>query len=98
MILIVAISGFCGLSRDNSSVILTYSVFLLIIFVGEIGAGVLAYLYKSVVIDHLGQNLTDIFMQKYGVYNGTTNAVNDLQVGSVCPENLRYIGWTDVKI
>jgi len=84
VILIVAISGFCGLSRDNSAVILTYSVFLLLIFIGEIGAGVLAYLYKGVVIDHLEQNLSVIFLKKYGVYNGTTNAVNDLQVGLEC--------------
>ena len=81
VILIVAISGFCGLSKDSSRVILTYSVFLMIIFVGEIGAGVLAYLYKQVIIDHLGQNLRDIFLQKYGVYNQSTSAIDDLQIG-----------------
>ena len=81
MILLVAISGFCGLSQDSSRVILTYSVFLLLIFLGEIGAGILAYLYKQVVIDHLGQSLTNVFLQKYGVHNLTTGAIDDLQMG-----------------
>jgi len=84
VILLVAISGFCGLSQDSSRVILTYSVFLLLIFLGEIGAGILAYLYKQVVIDHLGQSLTNVFLQKYGVHNLTTGAIDDLQMGLDC--------------
>ena len=50
---------------------------------GEIGAGVLAYLYKGVIVDHLGQNLKQIFLNRYGVegFNVTTNAVDHLQMG-----------------
>jgi len=84
IILIVAISGFCGLSRDNQGVILCYSVLLLLIFLGEIGGGSLAYLYKGVILNHLEQNLDVIFMTKYGVYNSSTKAVDHIQVGLEC--------------
>jgi len=95
IILIVAISGFCGLSRDNSAVILTFSVFLLLVFMGEIGAGVLAYLYKGVIVDHLGQNLKQIFLNRYGVegFNVTTNAVDHLQIGLDCCGVSSFEDW-----
>jgi len=84
VILIVAISGFCGLSRDNHAIILCYSVLLFLIFLGEIGAGSLAYLFKDPVVDHLNRNLQVIFLQKYGVDNTSTTAVDHLQIGLDC--------------
>jgi len=93
VILIVAISGFCGLSRDKRSVILCYSILLLLIFFGEVGGGSLAYLYKQTIIDHLGQNLNDIFLHKYGVYNSSTAAVDHLQVGLQCCGAKSFEDW-----
>ena len=45
----------------------------------EIGAGVLAYLYKDQVAEHLGNNLQLILRNDYGVNNETTQAVDHLQ-------------------
>ena len=45
----------------------------------EIGAGILAYLYKDRVAEHLGNNLQIILKEDYGVKNDTTAAVDHLQ-------------------
>ena len=79
--MVVAVSGFCGLSKDSQSVMLLYSILLFVIFLAEVGAGSLAYLYRQGITDHVGQNLEVIFLEKYGVNNASTIAVDQLQVG-----------------
>ena len=79
IILIIAIAGFCGAIRDNQSVILAYAILLSLIFLAEIGAGVLAYLYKEHVAEHLGNNLQVVLKEDYGIKNDSTAAVDHLQ-------------------
>ena len=79
VILIVAIAGFCGASRNHHGVILTYSILLCLVFIAEIGAGVLAYLYKDQLADRLGSNLQIRLRDDYGINNDTTVAVDHLQ-------------------
>ena len=79
VILIVAIAGFCGASQNNNCLISTYAILLCFIFIVEIGAGVLAYLYKDQLAEHLGQNLQIRLRDEYGINNDTTIAVDHLQ-------------------
>ena len=79
VILIVAIAGFCGASQNNNCLISTYAILLCLIFIVEIGAGVLAYLYKDQLAEHLGQNLQIRLRDEYGINNDTTIAVDHLQ-------------------
>ena len=79
VILLVAIAGFYGASKNNYCVILTYAILLCVIFIAEIGAGLLAYLYKDQLADHLGSNLQIRLRDEYGIKNDTTVAVDHLQ-------------------
>ena len=79
IILIVAIAGFCGASRNNNCLISTYATLLFFIFIIEIGAGLLAYFYKDQLADHLGRNLQSRLRDEYGINNDTTIAVDHLQ-------------------
>jgi hypothetical protein len=38
--------GCCGISRESHSLVLTYSALLSIVFLAEVAAGVMAYLYR----------------------------------------------------
>ena len=79
VILIVAIAGFCGASRNNNCLISTYAILLCFIFIIEIGAGLLAYFYKDQLAEHLGRNLQLRLRDEYGINNDTTIAVDHLQ-------------------
>ena len=79
VILIVAIAGFCGASRNNNCLISTYAILLCLIFMIEIGAGLLAYFYKDQLANHLGRNLQIRLRDEYGINNDTTIAVDHLQ-------------------
>jgi len=84
VILIVAIAGFCGASRNNNCLISTYAILLCLIFMIEIGAGLLAYFYKDQLANHLGRNLQIRLRDEYGINNDTTIAVDHLQSRFQC--------------
>ena len=46
LVLVVTLVGCCGISRESHSLVLTYSLLLSLVFLAEVGAGVLAYLYR----------------------------------------------------
>lgn len=63
LILVVTLVGCCGISRESHSLVLTYSLLLSVIFLAEVGAGVLAYLYRESLNNELSQTLTTKFHQ-----------------------------------
>ena len=46
LVLVVTLVGCCGISRESHSLVLTYSFLLSLVFLAEVGAGVMAYLYR----------------------------------------------------
>jgi hypothetical protein len=46
LVLVVTLVGCCGISRESHSLVLTYSALLSIVFLAEVAAGVMAYLYR----------------------------------------------------
>ncbi len=80
VILVTTVLGCCGLSRNSHKLVLAYAVLLAIIFVVEVGAGMLAYFYRGRLATELADNLNEKFASQYGVDNETTAAVDSMQI------------------
>lgn len=80
VVLMTTILGCCGIMKTSRSMVLTYSIVLVIIFLIEIGAGVMAYMYRRQLSTELADNLTEKFNTRYGIDNDTTEAVDHLQI------------------
>ncbi len=65
LVLVVTLVGCCGISRESHSVVLTYSLLLSIIFLAEVGAGVLAYLYRESLSHELSATLSTKFHEVF---------------------------------
>ncbi|WP_278924693.1 tetraspanin family protein, partial [Pseudophaeobacter profundi] len=53
LVLLVVILGCCGVWRENRCLLLVYTFLLLLIFLLEVMAGLLAYVYQAQVDDGL---------------------------------------------
>ena len=80
MIVVTTIFGCWGLNRGSHKLVLFYACLLALIFVIELSAGILAYIYRGQVSGELAQNLEQKFKVEYGVNNETTVAVDHLQM------------------
>ena len=78
--MMTTILGCYGLNRSSHRLVLFYSCLLTLIFVIELSAGTLAYLYRSQVSGELALNLERKFQVEYGTDNDTTVAVDHLQM------------------
>jgi len=63
LVLVVTLVGCCGISRESHSIVFTYSLLLSVIFLAEVGAGVLAYLYRESLSHELSATLSIKFHQ-----------------------------------
>ncbi|XP_043490555.1 CD63 antigen-like [Polistes fuscatus] len=60
---LVAFFGCCGAVKENHCMLITYSVFLMIIFALELGAGISGYVMRSEVDSMLHNRLNETFYQ-----------------------------------
>ena len=68
------------LVRSSSRLTLYYALGLSALFVLELSAGVLAYLYRGQVGQEVAEGLQDKFQVEYGEVKETTGAVDHLQI------------------
>lgn len=93
VVLMTTILGCCGIMKTSRSMVLTYSIVLVIIFLIEIGAGVMAYMYRRQLSTELADNLTEKFNTRYGIDNDTTEAVDHLQISLECCGVHDFMDW-----
>ncbi|KAK2579291.1 hypothetical protein KPH14_008249 [Odynerus spinipes] len=63
IVLLVSFFGCCGAIKENHCMLITFSVFLLIIFALELGAGISGYMMRSEVNSMLQNRLNQTFYQ-----------------------------------
>ncbi|XP_015266122.1 PREDICTED: CD151 antigen [Gekko japonicus] len=108
VVMITGILGCCATFREQRNLLRAYFILLLCIFLLEIIAGTLAYIYYRQLSTELKQNLKDTMTQKYRKpgEEGVTNAVDKLQQEGGCitklenfiQEHLKIIGAVGIGI
>ncbi|XP_013782440.1 CD63 antigen-like [Limulus polyphemus] len=85
IIFILSFMGCCGAIKENYCMVMTFAVLLFIIFVLELVAGILAYVYKSEVETVLRKNMKNAMMN-YNESNHdiVTKTWDDMQSNLKC--------------
>lgn len=93
LIIVIGILGCLGACQENRCLLFTYAFFLLLIFLLEAVAGVLAYMYNGVIHDELTRNLNETMMTKYKFDTGLTKAIDEMQQEFWCCGSNSFEDW-----
>ncbi|XP_035674532.1 CD151 antigen-like isoform X2 [Branchiostoma floridae] len=95
IICIIGFVGCCGAIRENKTCLIVYFVFLLIIFLLEIIAGILAYVYQDQLRGELKGGLNSTMIMQYMAKGseGITRATDVLQQDFRCCGVLNWRDW-----
>jgi len=84
IIVIVAFLGCCGAITENRWMLLGFFIFLLIIFLLEIGAGIAAYVWRGEIEDELRIQIEKRIPERYYSETGVSKAMNSIQKHFEC--------------
>lgn len=90
--------GCCGAWRQNRICLMLYACFLLLIFLHEAIAGILAYMYEATVHDELLRSLNMTMLNSYKMDTEKTEAIDHMQQAFQCCgfgsfQDWRYSRW-----
>jgi len=85
VIFVVAFFGCCGAWKENKCMIYTYAVFLVLILIAQIGAGIAAYMLKGDLDTEVEKNMIE-GMDNYGKsdFGGVTDTWDIVQKNLKC--------------
>ncbi|KAJ8002482.1 hypothetical protein DPEC_G00159370 [Dallia pectoralis] len=104
VVIFTGLIGCCAILKETKSLLIVYFILLLCIFLLEISAGVLAYVYHQQCFpfchqldEELQQNLKETMVHKYQQpgEEGVTRAVDRLQQEFKCCGSNRSSDWSD---
>ncbi|XP_056269409.1 CD151 antigen-like isoform X2 [Pseudoliparis swirei] len=97
IVMVTGVLGCCATFREQRKLLLVYFILLLCIFLLEILAGVLAYVYNQQLNVELKQNLRETMTQKYkqSSQEHVTRAVDDLQQEFKCCGSNGSSDWAE---
>ncbi|XP_074853958.1 CD151 antigen [Carettochelys insculpta] len=97
IVMITGILGCCATFKERRNLLRVYFILLLCIFLLEIIAGILAYIYYQQLSMELKQNLKEIMTQKYrkAGEEGVTSAVDKLQQEFKCCGSSNATDWSE---
>ncbi|XP_008281717.1 tetraspanin-11 [Stegastes partitus] len=96
LVVVTGFLGCCAVIREQRSCLSTYFFFLLLIFLIELVAGVLAYVYYQRLSEELKQHLNHTMTENYAQpgKQAITLAVDRLQQDFKCCGSNNYNDWT----
>ncbi|XP_071955143.1 tetraspanin-18-like [Antedon mediterranea] len=74
LVFLLAFCGCCGAIMESKCLLVFYFMILLIVFCGQLGAGILASIYSNEVEDAINDELKDAFKETYGNDTDLTTA------------------------
>ncbi|KAM4593780.1 CD151 antigen-like [Odontesthes bonariensis] len=97
IVMVTGVLGCCATFKEQRSLLRVYFVLLLCIFLLEILAGVLAYIYYQQLNEELKQNLRETLIKKYGQagHEHITEAVDKLQQEFKCCGSNSSSDWAE---
>ncbi|XP_075043941.1 CD151 antigen [Mixophyes fleayi] len=97
VVMVTGILGCCATFKERKSLLKVYFILLMCIFILEILAGVLAYIYYQQLNDELKQSLKDTMTKKYKQpgEDKVTSAVDKLQQEFKCCGSNNSQDWKD---
>ncbi|XP_077375015.1 CD151 antigen-like [Festucalex cinctus] len=95
IVMVTGILGCCATFKEKRRLLQVYFVLLLFIFLLEVLAGVLAYIYYRQLNEELKQNLRETMIQKYEqkTHEHVTSAVDKLQQEFKCCGSNNSSDW-----
>lgn len=84
LVILVTALGCVAVCRLHRCFLLVYTFLLLLIFLMEAVAGIIAYVYEEQVWHELADGLNTTFIESYGIDAARTEAINDLQRSFKC--------------
>ncbi|KAG8515721.1 CD151 antigen [Galemys pyrenaicus] len=97
VVMVTGVLGCCATFKERRNLLRLYFVLLLLIFLLEIIAGVLAYVYYQQLNAELKENLRDTMTKRYHLrgHEGVTSAVDKLQQEFHCCGSNNSQDWRD---
>uniref|UniRef100_A0A2K6U599 Tetraspanin n=1 Tax=Saimiri boliviensis boliviensis TaxID=39432 RepID=A0A2K6U599_SAIBB len=97
VVMVTGVLGCCATFKERRNLLRLYFILLLLIFLLEIIAGVLAYAYYQQLNTELKENLKDTMTKRYHQpgHEGVTNAVDQLQQEFHCCGSNNSQDWRD---
>lgn len=97
IVMVTGVLGCCATCKEQRRLLRVYFVLLLCIFLLEILAGVLAYIYYQQLSEELKQNLRSTMTEKYGqtTHERITGAVDQLQQEFKCCGSNSSYDWAE---
>jgi len=92
-VIILAFIGCLGTMKENRGCLIFYSVMLIVVFMAETCAGLIAYMYESAIHEELARNLNQTMMSQYSVDPAVTQAVDAMQSDFECCGAEDYTDW-----
>lgn len=98
-VFLVGFCGCCGAIRNSKCLLGFYIFFLVIVFAGELAAGILAAIYKDEIIDEFDQGLTRSIRNDYKNNAGPWDAVQkELKCcGGLNPSDYNNSTWQNAQ-
>lgn len=93
VVLLVTILGCVGIWREDRCLILMYTFMLLLVFLLEAVAGIIAYIYEEQVWTELQSTLNESFITNYKFDDSQTEAIDSLQRKFKCCGAVDYKDW-----
>ncbi|CAG7723418.1 unnamed protein product [Allacma fusca] len=93
LVLIASVIGCCGIKKSNRCFLLIYILMLLLVFLLEAKAGILAYIYREQAYQDLKSYLNETFIESYGTDASKTDAIDSLQREHQCCGVVSFEDW-----
>lgn len=97
VVILVTVLGCIAVWRLDRCLLLTYTFLLLLIFLLEAVAGIIAYVYEEQVESELKESLNATFVESYSFDAARTSAIDDLHRSYKCCGAVSFSDWRHSK-